>query len=227
MTLSVIIPVLNEEAILEARLLQLADLRSRGAEVIVVDGGSEDRTVSLATALADSVLTAPRGRASQMNAGARVARGDILLFLHADTMLPHHADLLIEDALARTGSDWGYFSVGIAPSTPLLRMVAAAMNIRSRLSAIATGDQALFVRRRAFDAVDGYPAIALMEDIAISRALKHVGRPVCLRARVVTSARRWRKNGAIRTILLMWRLRLAYFLGADPHDLARRYGHAP
>jgi rSAM/selenodomain-associated transferase 2 len=191
----------------------------------VVDGGSGDDTVERARLLADHVLTAPRGRAAQMNAGAAAAKGTMLLFLHADTRLPDDADRLIRDALARSGRQWGRFDLRF-DSGGWLRLVAWMMNWRSRLTGISTGDQALFVTRWAFDDVGGFPQIALMEDVALSARLKQVSRPVALRARVTASGRRWRKHGVWRTILLMWRLRLAYFFGADPKRLAKTYGYA-
>jgi rSAM/selenodomain-associated transferase 2 len=222
MKLSVIIPALDEAAEIGACLQALAPLRGRGHEVIVVDGGSGDGTPALARALCDRVLAAPRGRASQMNAGARAASGDALVFLHADTRLPALADELILDALK--DASWGRFDVTfdvtIGGSHPLLAVVACAMNLRSRLTGIATGDQAIFARRNAFP---GFPEIPLMEDIAFSKAMKRRGPPACLSARVTTSARRWERRGVLRTIVLMWRLRLMYFLGARPEDLARLY----
>jgi rSAM/selenodomain-associated transferase 2 len=224
--LSIIIPVLDEAAMIVPALQRLKPLRHRGCEVIVVDGGSRDETAALAGLLADRVERAPRGRASQMNAGAAMARGDALLFLHADTVLPDAADAAIEAALA-DGTQWGRFDVRIDGSSPMLSVVAWSMNLRSRLTGIATGDQAMFVRREAFRAAGGFPDIPLMEDVALSRLLRRIGRPACLRARVVTSGRRWERHGVLRTILLMWRLRLAYFFGADPADLARRYGYRP
>ena len=221
--ISVIVPVLNEAPAIRGALSSLQPLRQAGHEVIVVDGGSADGTPDIAAALADSVLRAQPGRARQMNAGAHRARGDILLFLHGDTLLPRQADRLVMEGLRRSGRQWGRFDVRLAGRRPLLRLVETLMNLRSRLSGIATGDQAMFVRREAFTAVGGFPDIALMEDIALSRRLKSLSRPLCLRARVVTSSRRWEQHGVLRTIVLMWRLRLAYFLGADPAALARRY----
>jgi len=222
-SLSVIIPVLNEASNIVAALTALASLRNHHAEVIIVDGGSADDTVPLATPLADFVVASPRGRATQMNAGAAVARGDVLLFLHADTRLPPHADRLIIEGLTKSGRAWGRFDVAIDGRHPLLPVVAATMNARSRLTGIATGDQGMFVTRNAFDAAGGFPEILLMEDIELSRRLKRVSPPLCLRTRVRTSGRRWEGRGALRTILLMWRLRLAYFFGAKPDELARRY----
>jgi rSAM/selenodomain-associated transferase 2 len=221
--LSIIVPVLNEAAEIEAALQALAPLRARGCEVIVVDGGSDDRTVEFARPLATRTINAPRGRARQMNAGAAAASGDVLLFLHADTRLPDDTDRLISNALARSRRAWGRFDVRFAGGA--LPLVALMMNLRSRLTGIATGDQAVFVTRAAFEAAGGFPEIALMEDIALSARLKRLSRPVCLSGRVMTSARRWQKHGALRTVLLMWRLRLAYYFGAQPDALARAYGN--
>jgi rSAM/selenodomain-associated transferase 2 len=191
--------------------------------VIVVDGGSSDGTRASAAPLADRVLAAPRGRASQMNAGAAAARGDVLLFLHADTQLPADADRLILDGLDARGRAWGRFDVRIDGAHPLLRVVAGLMNLRSRLTGIATGDQAIFVHRAALATAGGFPPLALMEDVALSATLKRISRPLCLRERVVTSGRRWESRGVVRTIVLMWWLRLRYFLGASPERLARLY----
>ena len=221
--ISVVVPVLNEAAHLAGALVALQPLRERGCELIVADGGSRDRSVALAEPLADRVVVAPKGRAAQMNAGARQAGGDTLWFLHADTRPPPDAPELIRAALARPDRGWGRFDVRLSGSRPALRMVEWAMNLRSRLTGIATGDQGIFVRRELFERIGGYPPIALMEDIALSRALKRHGRPICLQQRVLTSSRRWERNGIWRTILLMWRLRLAYFFGADPDRLARIY----
>ncbi|HET9385646.1 MAG TPA: TIGR04283 family arsenosugar biosynthesis glycosyltransferase [Gemmatimonadales bacterium] len=221
--LSIIVPCLNEVDGIAAAMSALAPLRARGAEVIVVDGGSSDGTAERAAPYADAVIGAPRGRAAQMNAGAARARGEIMLFLHVDTLLPGSADALIIEGLKRTRRGWGRFDVTIAGRHPLLRVVERFMNLRSRLSGIATGDQAIFVTRSLFTAVGGYPEIALMEDVALSKRLKRFGRPLCLRHRLTTSGRRWEKHGVLRTIVLMWLLRLAYWLGADPAKLAMRY----
>jgi rSAM/selenodomain-associated transferase 2 len=220
--LTIVIPVLNEAAIIVDALRALAPLRSRGAEIIVVDGGSRDGTHRLAAVLADRVIAASRGRGTPMNAGAAIGTGDKLLFLHADTMLPHNADHLIDAALRRRA--WGRFDVRIAGRHPLLAVVARMINLRSRLTGVATGDQAIFVTREAFSRVGGFPDLPLMEDIAMSRRLKRLCRPFCIGAPVVTSGRRWEGNGVLRTILLMWRLRLAYYFGVEPALLARRYG---
>jgi rSAM/selenodomain-associated transferase 2 len=220
--LSIIVPALDEAAGIRAVLQALAQLRDHGHQVIVVDGGSSDGTPALAEPFADRVLNAPRGRARQMNAGAAVAGGEALLFLHADTRLPAEADRLIERALAYRS--WGRFDVQIEGGV-VLALVAFLMNWRSRLTGIATGDQAIFVRRAAFDSIGGFADLPLMEDIEISTRLKRLSPPACIRERAVTSARRWERHGVLRTILLMWRLRLAYFLGARPDELARRYAN--
>jgi rSAM/selenodomain-associated transferase 2 len=216
-------PVLDEEHGIVAALEALAGARADGAEVVVVDGGSRDATVALAAPRADRVIAGARGRARQMNTGAAAARAPRLLFLHADTRLPAGAVERVVAALDGTHHPWGRFDVRIEGRDPMLRVVAACMNARSRVTGIATGDQAIFVARAAFESVGGFADIPLMEDIALSRALKRLARPLCLRERVTTSGRRWERHGTWRTIALMWRLRLAYALGADPRGLARRY----
>ena len=221
--LSIIVPCLNEADSIRETLAALAPLRARGAEIIVVDGGSSDGTVARAAPHADFVITAPRGRASQMNAGAARASCEILLFMHADALLPESADALIVEGLKRLRRGWGRFDVAISGGPPLLRVVAWLMNVRSRLTGIATGDQAIFATRSLFTAAGGYPDIALMEDIALCKRFKRYGPPLCLKHRLTTSGRRWEKHGVVRTILLMWNLRLAYWLGADPRKLAIRY----
>lgn len=221
--LSIVVPVLNEEAGVAAALGALAGVRAAGHEVIVVDGGSRDATVAAARPHADRVIAAPRGRASQMNAGAAASSGDVLLFLHADTWLPGGAAQLIAAQLAASGRVWGRFDVRIAGRHPLLGLVAFLMNARSRLTGIATGDQAIFVRRDAFRELGGFPALALMEDVAFSAAAKRLSPPLCLRERVTTSGRRWETRGVLRSILLMWWLRLRFFLGASPERLERIY----
>jgi len=217
--LSIVVPVLDEAAGISAALRALAPLRARGHEVIVADGGSSDGTPALCAGHADAVIAAPRGRARQMNAGAARARGEVLLFLHADTLLPPDADATV----LRAGAAWGRFDVRISGRSALLPVVAMLMNARSRRTGIATGDQAIFVRRALFDAVGGFPDQPLMEDIELSRRLRAHARPACLRERVVTSGRRWDQRGAWRTIVLMWTLRLRYWLGASPEVLARAY----
>lgn len=221
--LSIIVPALNEAAEIVSFLEPLQPLRREGVELILADGGSRDDTVALAAPLVDRSLTAPRGRASQMNAGASAAQGEVLLFLHADCRLPDRAKDLILDGLRETGRSWGRFDVRLSGAQPLLRAIELLMNLRSRLTGIATGDQAMFMTRRAYRAAGEFPAIALMEDVAMSARLKRAGKPLCLKARVTSSSRRWERSGILRTVLLMWRLRLGYFLGADPKRLARIY----
>jgi rSAM/selenodomain-associated transferase 2 len=219
--LSVVVPAWNEAQAIASALVKLQPLREKGHEIIVVDGSSRDDTAARASPWADLVLTSPRGRARQMNAGARAASGDALLFLHADSYLPEGADGFVAEALRR--AQWGRFDVRLSGTHPLLRVVERMMNWRSRATGIATGDQAVFVHRELFDRVGGFPDIALMEDIALSTRLKRCGPPACLKARVIASSRRWEQRGIVRTIVLMWGLRLAFFLGADPRELARRY----
>jgi rSAM/selenodomain-associated transferase 2 len=223
--LVIVMPVLNEASGIDAALLALAPLMARGARVVVADGGSTDDTLAWARRFDGvEVISAPRGRSVQMNAGAQAALGaGVLLFLHADTTLPPDADRLIAQALASGRQVWGRFDVRIAARARMLGVVAACMNLRSRCSGIATGDQAMFMTRAAFDAVGGFPVQPLMEDIELSKRLKRLSRPACLRQRVTTSGRRWEARGVWPTIVLMWRLRWAYWRGASPQALARQY----
>jgi rSAM/selenodomain-associated transferase 2 len=219
--LSLIIPTLNEAENIAATLAPLQPLRQQGHELIVSDGGSSDATVALAQPLVDHLINSEPGRALQMNSGAALANGDVLLFLHADTQLPDNAAQLIEHALHK--KTWGRFDVRLSGTQPLLRLIEFMMNWRSRLTGICTGDQALFISHGIFHALGGFPEIPLMEDIAISAALKQQSRPACIATPVITSSRRWEQHGILRTLFLMWRLRLAYFCGADPERLAARY----
>lgn len=219
--LAIVVPMLDEAATLPALLVHLAGWRARGCEVVLVDGGSRDDSVEMARAAGFRVLIAERGRARQMNAGAQACGRALLLFLHADTRLPEAADAVVCAALAVQA--WGRFDVHIDGRPRMLRVVAALMNLRSRLSGIATGDQAIFVRRDVFEAVGGFPDQPLMEDIELSCRLLRVSRPACLRARVRTSGRRWEQRGVWRTIALMWRLRWAYWRGVPAERLAEAY----
>lgn len=226
MRLAIIIPTLNEEAYIEAALQRLAPLRARGVRVIVADGGSHDATVQRAWRGADAVVVAARGRGRQMNAGARhplADESDVLLFLHADTALPDEADRLLLRSLANTSKAWGRFDVVIEGLSPLLRLVARLMNLRSRWSGIATGEQAIFVRRSAFVALEGFAPIPLMEDIEFSRRARLLSAPLALHEAVVTSGRRWRRHGVLRTLMRMGWVRFAFFFGADPTALARKH----
>ena len=224
--LSIIMPVLNEAAGIRSQLDALQIMRDQGAALIVVDGGSHDDTPEQARSLADQVIDSPRGRAVQMNAGAHHGSSEVVLFLHADTRLPPLAFELIRTAIDG-GALWGHFDVCIDSHHPLLRIVERLMNWRSRLTGIATGDQAIFVRRAVFDQVGTYPELSLMEDIALTAKLRRLAAPACLKERVVTSGRRWERHGIVRTIWLMCRLRAEYFFGADPDKLAVRYGYTP
>jgi rSAM/selenodomain-associated transferase 2 len=220
--LCIVVPVLNEAQGIQATLQALAPLRQRGARVVVVDGGSQDDTRALAQAHADAVIEGPRGRALQMNAGAALGWGEVLLFLHADTTLPEHADAHLLQALSQ-GYVWGRFDVRIDGRPRMLAVVAAMMNLRSRWTGIATGDQAIFMRRATFAQVGGFAPLPLMEDIDLSQRLCAVGSPACLRQRVLTSGRRWEQRGVWRTIVLMWRLRWRYWRGESAHSLAEEY----
>lgn len=220
--LSIVMPALNEAPGIETTLKALQPFRARGVEIVLADGGSTDGTGHRAAPWVDTVTGSARGRAVQMNAGAALARSDALLFLHADTRLPPLADVLLLQALAG-GACWGRFDVRIAGRHWMLRVVAASMNLRSRLSGIATGDQAIFVTREAFDRIGGFLVQPLMEDIELSRRLKRIGRPACLRARVCASGRRWEQHGVWRTIVLMWRLRWRYWRGEPAARLAEAY----
>lgn len=223
--LSIIIPVLNEATQLSKSLQALQCLRS-DCELLLVDGGSDDNSAIIAKTLVDQVLHSSSGRAIQMNTGAAQAQAETLLFLHADTQLPINGVACILQAMA-DGYQWGRFDVQFDSAKPVFKLIAFMMNARSRLTAIATGDQALFVSRQAFNKVACFPPIALMEDIAISTRLKKLGKPCCLKDKVLTSVRRWQRYGVLKTILLMWSLRLRFFLGADPADLAAIYYWRP
>jgi len=221
-SISVIIPTLNEESAIAATLAPLQAWRRAGHEVILADGGSTDGTRTASAGGIDRWLDASRGRARQQNAGAAAARADWLLFLHADTLLPDDALAHLTDAI-QGGCHWGRFDVRLSGSRPLYRLIGTLINWRSRLTGIATGDQALFVRRALFEKIGGFPDQPLMEDVEITRRLKRHSRPACLRTQVITDSRRWERKGPWRTILLMWRLRFAYWRGVPAERLARQY----
>ena len=224
--LTVVMPVLNEASGMAAALAALAPLVNNGAQVVVADGGSTDATTAIAAAARSPAITVVhcgKGRAVQMNAGAAQATGKALIFLHADTVLPPNAAALVQNALANGQHVWGRFDVRIEGQSNWLPVVSALMNLRSRLTGIATGDQAIFMTQAAFTAVRGYAAQPLMEDIDMSQRLLKLSRPACLLQKVVTSGRRWDTRGAWRTIVLMWRLRFAYWRGTPPERLAQLY----
>jgi rSAM/selenodomain-associated transferase 2 len=218
--LAAVVPALDEAAGIAHCVRPLL---AEADEVIVVDGGSADATAALAREAGARVVVAERGRASQMNAGARETRADVLVFVHADTRMPPGWRAAVDAALAGP-SRWGRFDVRLDSDRPLLALVGAMMNLRSRATGIATGDQAIFVAHDAWRACGGFPPIRLMEDVEVSRRLKRAaGPPACLRLRVRVSARRWETRGVLRTIVQMWLLRAMYFFGASPAMLHRLY----
>lgn len=221
--LSIIVPVLNEAEHIVETLSGLQYLRTQGQELIVVDGGSGDDTVLLARPLCDQLLLSAAGRSRQMNVGAAAATGQTLLFLHADTLLPNPFFELMQSQLANSKKQWGRFNVRLSGGRWVFRIIETMMNARSCLTGVATGDQAIFVSKSLFDVVGGFSDIPLMEDIVLSTQLKKIGRPLCLKLRVETSSRRWESRGVVNTVLLMWWLRLAFFLGVGAEKLARMY----
>ena len=221
MRLSVIIPVLNEEKSIATTLAALRPLKPD--ELLIVDGGSTDGTKQICRRLGITVISSERGRAVQMNSGASHATGDVLLFLHADTRLPASAVDDIRAALTDSRCVGGRFDVELDGDHWMLKTIGRMISLRSRLTKIGTGDQAIFVRRAVFEAIGGYPEIPLMEDIALSRALKRTGKIACLKSRVVTSARRWQAEGVWKTIVKMWTLKSLYLLGVSPLRLKRYY----
>lgn len=220
--LSIVVPVFNEAGILPELCTHLSGYAQQGIEILLVDGGSDDATVSLATRAGIKVIASERGRAVQMNAGAAVARGDVLLFLHADTRLPANALQAISAGL-HGKYDWGRFDVAIEGAHWMFLIIGQMMNLRSRLTGMATGDQAIFMTREVFNRVGGFPDQPLMEDIEISLRLRALSRPLCLSQKITTSGRRWQKHGIWRTIFLMWRLRWAYWRGVPAIRLASLY----
>ena len=222
MHLSIIIPTLNETSVIVAALQSLQALRNGGVEIIVADGGSSDDTASQAAMLADGVVKSKQGRAIQMNAGARKATGYRLLFLHADTRLPNNLDELIAQ-WEKNQVAWGFFPVRLSGSNPIFRIIAFFINLRSRLTQVATGDQCLFVEKSLFVKLGGFPEIPLMEDVAMTKLLRRCCPPTIEKRFVTTSSRRWHQNGIVRTVLQMWYLRWLYFIGVEPERLARRY----
>lgn len=219
--LSIIVPMLNEAEQLPELLAHLQHWQQRGCEVLLVDGGSHDQSAERAETDGFRVLRSPAGRGAQMNAGAAQAQGAVLLFLHADTRLPSAADLQVIEAMQQR--HWGRFDIQLSGDRRMLRVIAFFMNGRSRLSGIATGDQALFIERATFIALGGFAEQPLMEDIEISKRLKQIGRPYCLRSKVVSSGRRWMTYGVWPTVYLMWRLRWAYWRGVSAEQLAKDY----
>lgn len=223
MQLSIILPALNEAEAIANTLAPLQSVRAHGVEVILVDGGSSDRTRDIAAPLVDRVIDSERGRAKQMNAGAAVASGDVLLFLHADSILPDDGDIQIAQAFIDPRFQWGRFDVSIHGMHVMFPVIAWFMNHRSRSTGIATGDQGIFVTRNAFMKIGGFPDQPLMEDVEICKRLKKISPPACIAKKIITSGRRWEKHGVWRTIWLMWRLRFSYYCGATPESIHRAY----
>ena len=222
MKLSIVIPTYNESSQIEQCLYKLKSLRKLGHEVIVVDGGSIDDTKILATPLSNQVIQSEKSRSIQMNKGASIATGNCLLFLHADTVLPGNV-INIFSKIENIESKWGRFDIKLTGRAYMFRIIERSMNIRSRLTGIATGDQVIFIGKELFKKVAGYPEVSLMEDIAISKILAAHSKPICLREIVVSSSRRWEANGVIKTILMMWLLRFLYFFNYDTGKIAKLY----
>ena len=221
MFISIIIPTLNEEATIQTLLQQLQTYRQQGHEVIVVDGGSNDETISISKPLADKVISSEAGRAMQMNAGAAQSENEVLWFLHADTLIPSTAVENIQQALNK--NDWGRFNIKLSGSHFLFRIIESMINIRSCISGVATGDQGIFVNKKTFESIGCYSAVPLMEDVELSKKLKKVSKPVCIKEKLTTSSRRWEQKGILSTVLLMWRLRFLYWLGVSATKLATQY----
>jgi len=223
MKISIVIPTLNEATDIQTTLALLQPLRKRGHEIIISDGGSTDDTIKLSTPLADKIIRSTKGRANQMNAGAKETTTDILWFLHADTQLPKSADKYIIQAMNNKNTIWGFFNIRLSGHHFLFRTIERMMNLRSKLTGIATGDQGIFIQQEYFEKLNGFAEIPLMEDIEISKRLKKISSPICLNQKLTTSSRRWETYGILRTIILMWKLRLAYFFGTSANKLARKY----
>ena len=221
--ISIVMPVRNEAAVIEGTLSALEHWRRQGHEIVVVDGSSTDATATIATPLCDRIIATVGCRAIQMNAGAVAASGDLLLFLHADTVLPANAQAELQRINHNSQEYWGRFDVRLDARSSIYRVIETLMNWRSRISGIATGDQAIFVTRTLFERSGGFPSIALMEDVALSAKLRALSTPICLSARVTTSARRWQRDGVVVTILRMWWLRAAFFFGVSPDRLRAVY----
>ena len=220
--LSIIVPAFNEAETITSTLQPLQLLRNKGCEIILADGGSDDATTEQAAPFIDQYVNAEKGRAKQMNAGAGIARGRWLLFLHADTLLPANFSTFLM-SLATTQKQWGFFSLTLTGRDIFFRLIEAAINVRSKLSSIATGDQCLFVQRSVFQHIGGFADIALMEDIHLCKTLRKLSSPQVCDDKVLTSSRRWQRHGIVKTVLLMWYLRLAYFFGVSPDYLAKVY----
>lgn len=220
--ISIIIPVLNEADGIEVFLKKLQAFRKSGHELVLVDGKSDDNTCTLARPFVDQMISCEKGRAKQLDQGVKMATGQVFLFLHADTLLPENAVQAILEALFK-GYYWGRFNVRLSGSHFLFRIIERMMNWRSCITGIVTGDQAIFMSKMLYYDIGGMPQIELMEDIELSKRLNKWTKPVCLKAFVITSSRRWEKNGILSTLFFMWNMRLQYFFGASPKDLCNKY----
>ena len=223
MKVSIIIPSLNEGPQLKNFLETIQIWRSEGHEVILVDGGSDDKSNASLGALADTIIKTLPGRAIQMNEGAKHAQHEILFFLHADSTPGKNTLCALTRGLEKSKRVWGRFDIRLSGSHWMLRTIETMMNLRSRLTGIATGDQGIFVCRDIFEQINGYASIELMEDIEISKRLKKFSRPLCLANYITTSSRKWEQKGILKTMMLMWLMRLAYFLGVSPRRLSSIY----
>ena len=221
MFISIIIPALNEEDSIKPLLQQLQKIREQGHEVIVVDGGSADKTVSLSELLADKVIASSAGRAIQMNKGASGSKNDILWFLHADSLIPEDAIKHIQQAL--NNKPWGRFNIHLSGKNIVFRIIGSMMNLRSCLTGMVTGDQGIFIDKLLFNKTGGFPNIPLMEDIAMSKNLNKRSRPACVKVKLITSGRRWEKNGILSTVFLMWKLRFLFWIGVSADKIALQY----
>lgn len=221
--LSIIIPVLNEEHFLAVNKERLVSLLQEGHEILIVDGGSQDDSVSIARSLGCEVFCTRASRGHQLGYGANRSKNDVLLFLHADTHLPSHTAKMVAQALVGPEQRWGRFDVRFSNPHPVFRVIAWFMNKRSCLTGIVTGDHALFIKRELYFSCGGYRDVPLMEDVELCRRLKKHASPVCLSEEVVTSSRRWEQNGIFKTVIMMWWLRLMFFFGWSPEKLARLY----
>jgi len=220
--ISIIVPVYNEASSIETFLKSLQLFRQYGHEIVLVDGKSQDQTLQLARPYVDRMISSEKSRARQMDLGAKMASGQVFLFLHADTQLPELADQLILNSLAQ-GFHWGRFNIRLSGSDKLFRLIEKMMNWRSCLTGIATGDQAIYLSKMLYKDIGGFPQIALMEDIELCTRLIKWTKPDCIKQTVISSSRRWEKNGIIRTVLLMWMMRLQYFFGVSPEKLQKQY----
>lgn len=223
--LSIIIPVFNESLTIKSTLINLIPLIKEGHELIIIDGGSDDDTVDICNHYTTNVFVSNKGRAAQMNCGAAKASNDMLVFLHADTILPENSAYLITNSFCTSNKEWGHFKARLNGDKFILRIIEFFMNSRSCITGIVTGDQAIFIRKTLFDRINGFKNIPLMEDIEISKSLKKYSKPICIKSSVITSSRRWETNGYLKTIVLMWKLRLLYFFGVPANKLVKLYYH--